>query len=255
MDFNTEMSEATAGLMENKGFADMNAFAESYKNLETNRGQLETSLNEMKGQFNLPDELTPENIAAMNSKLGVPDDISGYEVKYEGDVELDEGVIDSFKQFAKERNIPASVFNELINFQVDASVMAAKAADDALKAAEEQEIADHNEAIKKAESDLMAELGDKYESAMTAAAETSAALGLDELLEAAGKASDPAWLKQLNLISGKLGEGTLKGNVEQGNTSKADEISKLVSSDAFKNHMDPGHKAAVTRFNQLHGIG
>jgi hypothetical protein len=255
MEFSTEMNESTTSLMEAKGFAGMDAFAESYTSLETNRGQLDSSLTEMKGSLNIPEELTPENTAAMFNRLGVPADVSGYEVKYEGDAKLDDGLVNSFKEFALSKNIPAGTFNELVNFQIDAVTAATTTANDAQKVADEAKIVADNDAIKASEASLMAELGDKYESSMANAAEASKALGLDDLIEAAGKGSDPAWLKQLNVISSKLSEGTLKGNKEQSSEGREGELKTLIESEAFKNSMHSGHKAAHARYNKLHGIG
>lgn len=254
-DFNTEMNEATTELMEKKSFAGMDAFAESYSSLEKSRGQLETSVTEMKGALNLPSELSAENLTAIHAAIGVPADVSGYEVKYDGETKLDDTLVDSFKAFAKERNIPAGVFNDLVNFQIDAVVAATTVAADAQKVADEEKVVADNDAIKKAEAGLMSELGDKYESTMTNAADASKALGLSDLIEAAGKASDPDWLKALNGIYSKLSEGTLKPNKEVSEATKGQELKELIESKAFKDQMDPGHKEALAKYNRHFGIG
>lgn len=255
MDFDTGMNEATTELMEKKSFAGMDAFAESYSSLEKSRGQLETSVTEMKGAFNLPSELSAENLTAIHAAIGVPADVSGYEVKYDGDTELDSSLMDSFKAFALQEDVPTGLFSKLVNFQIDAVVAAVSAADDAKKVADEAAVVEGNEAIKKAEAGLMSELGDKYESTMTNAADAAKALGLSDLIEAAGKASDPDWLKTLNGIYGKLSEGTLKPNKEVSEATKGQELKELIESKAFKDQMDPGHKAALAQYNRHFNIG
>lgn len=255
MEFSTEMNETTTTLMENKGFAGMDAFAESYASLETSRGKLDASVTEMKGAFNLPEELSDENRAAINTAMGVPADFADYKVTYEGETKLDDGLIDSFKEFAKSKNIPADTFSDLVNFQIDAVASAMKVQGEADKKSDEEAVVAENEAIKKAEQGLMSELGDKYESTMTDAAEASKALGLFDLIDKVGKGSDPDWLKQLAIINGKLSEGTLKPGKEVTESGKEEELATLLESAAFKNAMDPGHKAAHARYNKLHGIG
>lgn len=254
MDFNTEMNESTTELMGKKSFSGIDAFAESYSALETNRGVLEADLVKAKGAMNIPDELSDENLAAIHTALGVPADVAGYEVKYDGETKLDDALVDSFKQFAKDKNIPAGVFNDLVNFQIDAVVAATTAIADAQKVTDEEAVVASNDAIKESEQKLMTELGDKYESTMTNAADAAKALGLSDLIEAAGKASDPEWLKKLNTVYGKLSEGTLKPNQEVSETTKGEELKTLIESDAFKDKMDPGHKAAHAQYNKLHGI-
>lgn len=255
MEFSTEMNETTSGLMETKGFTGMDAFAESYTSLESSRGKLDASVAAMTKDGFLPEELTDGHLAMINSRLGVPEELSGYEVKYEGETKLDDGLIDSFKEFAKSKNIPAGVFSDLVNFQIDAVAAATEAATAAQKVSDEESVVAENEAIKNAEAGLMAELGDKYESTMTDAADASKALGLFDLIEQVGKGSDPDWLKQLAVINGKLSEGTLKGNVEIGELTKDQELKELIESKAFKDNMDPGHKAAHARYNKMFGIG
>ena len=188
----------------------------------------------------LPDELGEEHLSQIYTKLGKPENIDGYTFDPREDVEMDNGLIDSFKQFAHQKNMPKELFQDLVNFQIDAAVAQSDAMNKAAEGAKQE-----------AAEALKGEWKDGYDTNFKQSKETAEKLGILEDLEGLGLADHPNTIKMLHKISAQLSEDTLVPKTTASSVKPEDEIKELTKSDAMLNPLHPDHKQTLARFHEL----
>lgn len=112
-DWRTRLAGDDKGLLNKLGrYASPLDFAKAYRNLETKvtSGQLKTTL---------PDNATPEEVAAWRKEAGLPDSPEGYVPELGQGLVLgdaDKPLVDGFKQAALDANMTPTQFNKALNW-------------------------------------------------------------------------------------------------------------------------------------------
>lgn len=206
----------------------------------------------------IPDEkATPEERAAFNQKLGVPEKPEGYEFKRPDGVPIDENLEASFRKFAHERGISKATAEGLYDWFVEQA---------------QGLIENAGAQSEKWQNELRNEWGYAFDRNVKLA---SHALG--HLIAFAGDTPDenhplikllnethlddhPAMVRFFHKLAPKFGEDSLieadTGPSETDIQSAKDEMSELKADrkGAYWNVNHPGHKEAVARVNRLYEI-
>ncbi len=201
------------------------------------------------------DKWTPEQWKAFNKEMGVPETHDKYGVpkfEFAEGLTLDEKKLDGYKKIFHEAGVTPKQAEK---------IMAAYFADvngDFVGRAEASKTS-----MATAVTQLKQEFGDKYDAKLDVARSVLKKFGSDTLLqklEASGLANDPEVVKMF----AKLGEGMLEdgaggsgdGLILQEATQALQEINRLKGDPEFQkqlnNRADPGHKAAVEKWLQMH---
>ena len=220
-------------LVEKKGWDSPDKFLESYQNLERKLGS----------DIRIPDELTDDHKSMIFSKLGKPETPDGYEYQPPEGMDIDQGLIDGFKQFAHQKNLPKDLFGDLINFEVEAAVAQQEAMEQAAEEVKQQAV-----------EALRSEWKDNYDANFKSSKQTAEQLEILEDLEGLGLADHPGTIKMLHKISKKLSEDTLNPGNRTQVKSPQEEIKEIMESAAFKDRMHPEHANVYKRYVSLHGI-
>jgi hypothetical protein len=124
----------------------MKAAAERYHSWDDMLTSNVTLRTEIADRIRLPGpNATPEDITKFRRGLGVPDDAKGYEVKLTEGLTLtdeDKALIDAIRPIAHENNVPAKVFNSVIERLISLGNETSAATEKALKAAADASIAE-----------------------------------------------------------------------------------------------------------------
>ena len=160
----------------------------------------------------LSEKATPEEIAAFNKALGVPDKPDGYVFdKIEG-LPIDENLVGKYKDVAHKLGIPASKANELYKWFNGEAMEQAKAIEAQEKLTQEQQDAETLKAKSAAESSLKGEWGKDYEPNLEITRRMLQKFGnteLGEKLIASGLGNEPLMVKFLYQISKEFKDDTL----------------------------------------------
>lgn len=205
-------------------------------------------LESMKGTFSdpeamhLPDAFSDEQLTKIHGKLGVPEAGSDYKLA-DGETAEDQGLLDSFKEFAKSKNYTQNQFSETLAFYNSATGKA--------KETLEQFKTD---SFDKGLASIKETWGDDYDKNATAADQISIDLGIGDHIADLGLSNDPKMVEMLFKIHQATEEGTLKldgGTMEK---TKAEQLEEIIKNPAFANNMDPEHPVLFARFQKIMGI-
>jgi hypothetical protein len=222
--------ESVKNVVEAKKWESIADMATGYKELESKLGS----------SFRLPDKLEGDVLNEVYTKLGKPSSADGYNYTAPEGVELDEALLSNFKQYAYEKNMPNQLFQDVVDFQIEANT-------EATKLLEERRL---NE-LKEAETALKNDLGDNYDSVMKGNKEVAENLEILDLLEDLGIADHPKTNRMLKRIKDKTSEDTLSPQTRVASQSVDDELEELKKSDALLKPLHPDHKKAHLRFVEL----
>lgn len=223
-----------------KGEFDYGNIMKSYIHLQANQGKDKI----VKPNENFTDEQWKETFRA----IGVPEDINDFKVenKLPEGVKANEDFFNNFKKTAHEANLLPSQAQKIIDFYNDTVV-------NNMNTQQESQA----EYLKKQESLLQGEWGDAFEKNMGVAEEASKELLSDEEakeLENLGLFKNATFAKLMN----KVGQGMLDDTLEpKGNTMGMspdeieEEITKIYNSPELQNKTNPGHQAAIDKYNKL----
>jgi len=133
----------------------------------------------------------PNDVQRRKEIMGVPKDVSGYDFKVEipegANVEMIQGGIEEFKQFAFEQGLSADMVQKIVEFDLQRGSALA----------EKNDVAQH-EAMQEAEKSLRAEwTGNKYEYNVAKAKDALEYLGLGDWVENPAIANDPKFIKDV----------------------------------------------------------
>lgn len=238
-------------------FGDMTSAPESVRTLVENKGfkniedvvQMTTNLESMKGEWanpdsmKLPDAFSDEQMTTIHGKMGVPTDAKGYTFEAPKGMDVDTGLLDSFKAFAVENKMSQDQFGGAVEFYN-------KLAEGATAQMEELK----SQSFDKGVAGLKEMWSDDYETNASAADQIAIDLGLSEHIGDLGLANDPKMVEMLFKIHSATEEGTLKKNGQIVHETKDEQIKKITDNPAFTNNMDPDHKRLVAEWQKLMGI-
>jgi len=133
----------------------------------------------------------PNDVQRRKEIMGVPKDVSGYDIKVEipegANAEMIQGGIEEFKQFAFEQGLSADMVQKIVEFDLQRGSALA----------EKNDVAQH-EAMQEAEKSLRAEwTGNKYEYNVAKAKDALEYLGLGDWVENPAIANDPKFIKDV----------------------------------------------------------
>lgn len=217
----SEIPEGLTELAEKKGFETVEAFAESYTSLESDRSRLVNELNDVKGKIPVK-----------------PESLDAYKVDIEG---IDKGRVDAFKQIAFEKGLQPEVFNDVVKWAYESETKAYEAMQ-----AETQKLAD--EANKK----FRESLGDDPDKSIQDALDMANKLGVSEYLKEQGAADDPVALTILSKVMSMTQEDKIPTTPSATNTQGSEEkLAELAKELAGMSRTDPDRAAKHRQYLSL----
>lgn len=194
---------------------------------------------------------TEEDWKNVFKKLGVPDEVDKYDVKFKEGATLDKAFTEQFKALAHKSGILPKQAQALADWFSDANASAEKN----VQAAHEAQVAEKMGALKK-------EWGEAYQQKFTGAAKIVREFGDKELiaaLDSTGAGNEPAVIKLLAKVADMLwkddkivdnppGQGS--GLTPSEAKAELERMYSDMNGPAF-NRESPGHKAAVQRMMEL----
>lgn len=183
-------------------------------------------------------------------QLGVPEE-GGYEYETDETVPFDDVLIDRFRKFSKKIHLNKEQSAGLVQFQREI-IKEVMATESETAETEEAEKAAEVEIVRKA---LVQKYGGEvaYKDKVTDARRIADELGIYQVLERLGLASNPEVIGMLTDISEKVTEGVI-GKGDPPVTATKDpsvEMEEIKVSDAFKQRFHPQHKAIMKRYMEL----
>lgn len=227
-------------LVEKKGWKSVEDALNSYSNLESKMGS----------KF---ENLTADEIKEMNTKLGIPQDVDGYDfggIEVAEDVPLDDTRLNDFKDMALQAGLTNDQAAKLVNDVYAKEVTQIKEQQALIKQQQEQDL-----------NTLKEEYGlafnDKKALANQALNEFDPSGEALQALKDAGLQSNPAIVKLLVQIGEMTGEESAKGIKAErpsGAMAPADakkEMSAMLSDREFMRRVNSGDRAAQAKFESI----
>lgn len=243
-DFLSTLPEEYRGKIAQKGFNNVGDIVKAYDNLETKLGK----------RF---EDLTGDEIKEMNTKLGTPEDYSGYDLSFEGLPETPEvkAEIEATAKAFHEMGIPKAQAESLYNWYMTTQ----------MESMQNQQVESQNSERDNIES-LKKEFGSAFDSRVEMANDALRELGGEEAISAiqsAGLGNNPAVVKMLSEAGKLLQEDTAVGGKEPSRfgvtpAEASEKIGELYKDAEFmrrwSDQMDPGHDAAVQQLESLYKL-
>jgi len=228
--------EIVRNLVEAKKWDNVEQLAKGYSELEKLVGTGDYVV--------LPKDDNPEAWDKVYNTLGRPEEPDAYEIKYEGDLEIDPELSSRFKQYAHKLGLTQKQFNDIVSFQLDTVKLQAEAVQQRRQAEIEENI-----------NVLKREFGLNYESKIRDARAIADKLGIYNVIEQKGLASDPDIIKMLDVIASRSAEDSIAptGETAVGKTPEQ-ELEDIKAGDAFTKKFHPDHKKIMERFMELNHI-
>lgn len=225
--------EAVANLMKTKGWDTVEKIVEGFVGLEQFKGVGEHLV--------IPETDDAEAWANVYKQLGRPEDHTGYELKYDGEVELSDELTGQFKQFAHGLGLSQNQFDKIVNFQLDA----VGAQGEALTA---QQTADRETNI----SAMKTKWGQEYEATNQRIDSMADKLGVLQFLKDQGIDKEPEIVNMLLTIANSDREDSITPGGRPAPTKSApDRLREIMASDAFKNKFHRDHKTIMVEYMGL----
>ena len=191
----------------------------------------------LEGFVKLPGETaTPEELASFRQALGIPETPDGYEVQVqvpEG-MAWDETALTPFKELAHAEGIPPKAFAALVQKQAEVEAQMFQEQQAALEASQQALVNEWGDQYDYRLSDIQGRVGDALDLSQPFLSREDVLRALDSL----AKDFRP--------------DDTNPGKVVNSGASLDDQIREIQSSPAYRNTMDPGHKAARARLHSLY---
>jgi len=182
-------------------------------------------------------------------QLGVPD-IDGYEFEADEAVPFAEDLLKRFKEFAHKQHYTKEQAAGAVQFQREIIKEAM-----AIEAAQAQETTEAEEADKEiVRKALKQKWGGEvaYQNKLVDARRIADELGIYQILEKKGLASDPDIISMLDTIRERTAEGVITpGTPPVPTKSPLEELEEIKKSEAFLKKFHPKHKETMIRFMQL----
>jgi hypothetical protein len=224
--------ENIAALLEKKKWTNIKQLVDNYVELEKHVGG---------DPLLLPGEDDPDadaKYAKIWNALGRPEDATGYELNYDGDLEISDELNTQFKQFAHKLGLNSKQYQEVVGFQLDAIAEQRKAIKARNVAKLKQDFGEANYEAKVKDSRIIA---DKH--------------GFYQDIEAEDLGSSPAVIKLLDHIAKLEAEdGIRPGSPPTPDKSPQQELDELKKSKSFLDKFDRDHKKTMARFMELNQI-
>ena len=238
-DFIQSVPEEYRGKIAQKGFSNIEDVVKSYVNLESMQGK----------RF---DDLTADEIRSLHTKLGAPEDPSGYEIEVPAELG-DTPLLDGYRQKAHELGVSKEVAENLASWflanQLDQMNMQ--------QATHNQSEAEKVAAVKK-------EFGAAFDARIELANKGLKHFGGEDLINSirnAGLSNDLALIRAFSEVGKLISEDSFVGvkssasfgvTPEEASKKIAEKFRDTAFMSRWQNQMDPGHKAAVAELEQLY---
>lgn len=234
-EFRNSAPDNVKDLITKKGYTHLGQLFDSYTELEKFKGVGEHLV--------IPE--TEDDIEGWDKVfklLGRPETSDKYEFSYEGDVEISDELLDSFKQFAHKEGYTQKQLAGAVKFQLDA-VAATNEIFETQKAEQEEK---NIRAMKKKWGES------NYDSVFKGIEATAEKLGVLEFFRNHGIDKEPAIVNMLLTITNSDTEDEITDSdtttAEKTPQERLDEIKK---SDAFLQKFHPDHNKIMTEYMQI----
>lgn len=227
-----------------KGFTDVPTAIKAHRELEGLLGQKDKLVR-------IPDEGDKEGWNNLYNKLGRPEspDKYNFEVPEGVDMQVDDGLLGMFKEYAHQRGMSQQLFEDTVKFQLEA-------AEQAELAYQEQQLNERNGAQKAIRERFSTE--DEYNQYTQKALGFAEAFKLNDersvadVIEAKGLAHDPEILDMLGSLADRTAEDSLQyDRTKSSEPTREERIKAIKSNPAFVNPEHPEHKKVVREFQAL----
>jgi hypothetical protein len=223
--------ETVAELLNAKKWKSATELANGYRELEKLKGAGSSGIV-------IPEEGDTEGWNKVFDTIGRPAEPKEYSLDYQGDMELDDNLMNSFKEYAHGLGLTQKQFNEVVNFQLEAMQGQQTQLDDYYASVNEEATA----ALKK-------EWGDKYEANTQKAFDVANKLGIFETLENRGLGSDPEIIFMLERIASSTDEDSLAPQTPPAQEKTAQEkMADIKANPAFLDKFHPDHSSLMDEF-------
>jgi hypothetical protein len=250
-----DVEKAPVGIKEllvAKKWTKVQELANGYTELEKFRGVPAERL------LTLPEKEDSPDWQKIYQRLGTPETSDGYEVKVNTDLKLDDALIGDFKKFAHKMGLNKKQFNNIVQFQVDASKAMLDSQEKAVKDTSDESARVLDESRRVAVEALKKEHGLKTDADMQAlilkAKKVSEDLNLLDVFEENKLSDNPKVISRLIALSKKISNSALPGKEMEVTPDKKQQLEEIMKNPALTNAMHPEHKAVHKRFKELHGI-
>lgn len=226
--------ENVQALMETKKWTNVGQVIDAYSELEKFKGAGEHLL--------IPEAEDVKGWDNIFNRMGRPETHDKYEFTNETDIELSDELVGQFKEFAHGLGLSQKQFKDVIQFEMDA----AKSQMESYAALEEKGKEENLSALraKYGESAVVGKISD--------ARSVAEKLGIYQILEQKGLASDVSIIDMLINISTKTAEDTITApSVPKTTETPEEELEKLKTSEELLQKFHPKHKEAHRRFVEL----
>ncbi len=186
-------SDENAELVTQQGWKDPNDVIRDYSELQKSASD----------RIKMPtDESSPEEISAFYTKIGVPENPDGYEVKIPENIQMDDSTIGKLKQWAKEANAPKACFETVLkNYLDDLSNQVIQSRVDGEKVLKDEWKDDYEPNLELAKRFIANECSDEFK----------------QLLEDTGMGNHPVFAKEyLRLAKKTMSDTLIKGDQKSG---------------------------------------
>lgn len=222
--------EAVANLSKTKGWDTVEKIVEGFVGLERFKGVGEHLV--------IPEAEDAEGWNAVYERLGRPKDHEGYELSYEGDVQISEDLTGQFKQFAHGLGLNQNQFAKIVNFQLDAVGAQAEA--------QEVQVAENREVNISA---MKTKWGQEYETTDKRVDDMAQKLGVLEFFRDHGIDKDPEVVNMLLTISNSDTEDVLTSTPPPApQKTPMERLSEIKESEAFKQKFHVDHRKIMAEY-------
>jgi len=246
--------EPIKDLVSKNGWKGVGDLASAYTELEKFKGVSPDKL------FTIPAAEDTDGWSKVWNKLGRPETPEQYTTKFKAPdgIEIQQELLDNFKKYAHEKGMSDALFNDVVQFQLDASAEMQKIfqqqSEEAQKAQEEQLKVQRIEAEKALKEKYKWTKDDEYKQGILEARKLADKLNIFQTLEKKGLSDDPEIISMLVDMSKNISESALPKNEPVKQVSSKDKINEIANSEAFKNHMHPDHQKVMAEWHELFGI-
>lgn len=241
-------------IVSKKGYKSVADLADAYSSAEKKFGVSPDRLvtwpkdeNDSEGWNQIYNRLRPETPDKYSIKFKAPDGI-----------EISDDLVSKFKQYAHEKGMSDKMFNDVVQFQLDASVEMQKIMAQQAKEAEEQSAKELALSRDKAFGELKknhniktdAEMAELISKAKKVAEDT----GIFNVLETKKLSDDPEIISALIGLSQRVSDSAIPNKTVSGEPNIDQKLKELTSNPAFTDALHPDHQKVMAEFRGLHGI-
>jgi hypothetical protein len=238
-------------LVSKKGWKGVGDLASAYTELEKFKGVSPDKL------FTVPEAGDVDGWSKVYNKLGRPETPDKYTTKFKAPegIEIQQELLDNFKKYAHEKGMSDALFNDVVQFQLDASAEMQKIfqqqSEEAQKAQEEQLKVQRIEAEKALKEKYKWTKDDEYQQGILEARKLADKLNIYQTLEKKGLADDPEVISMLVDISKNISESALPKSNPTPKETKSEALSRIYNNPALNDKMHPDHEKVVRELHEV----